>query len=281
MSAEHLHRVLSGRPGAVAAGHAGTPVSIALLSTLLFLPAPILGGLAAQEQLPFSPGEQLEYRVQLDGLGTVGSGTMRVTGPIEVRGRTAWLLDSDIRGRVAFLAGRDRTRSWIDPTTMSTLRFEKSERTPASRRHQSVEIYPAERRWVAEDGRGGDLATDLPLDELSFIYFIRTLGLEDGAWYRLDRHFDEERNPVLVTVLRRESIEVGAGRFEAVVVEMRVHDPRRYRGEGIITLHLTDDDYRLPVRIESAVPGIGTTILTLKTHTQSEIPAAPGLKERD
>jgi Protein of unknown function (DUF3108) len=94
--------------------------------------------------------------------------------------------------------------------------------------------------------------------------------LEPGESHSLDRHFAAERNPVVVTVLGREQIELGLGTFSAVVVEMRVRDPERYQGEGVITLHLSDDDCRLPLRIESDVPGLGRTILTLEAETHGE-----------
>ena len=44
---------------------------------------------------------------------------------------------------------------------------------------------------------------------------------------------------------------------DGFVSMMRVKDPRHYEGEGMIRLYLTDDACRLPVRIESTVPGIG------------------------
>jgi hypothetical protein len=48
---------------------------------------------------------------------------------------------------------------------------------------------------------------------------------------------------------------------------MRVKDPRRYRGEGVIRISLSDDDRRLPVRIESRMPMLGRAVLTLEAFT--------------
>jgi hypothetical protein len=52
-----------------------------------------------------------------------------------------------------------------------------------------------------------------------------------------------------------------------VIIEMRVKDPRRYKGEGVIRINLTDDRCRLPVRIESRMPVVGKTVLTLESFT--------------
>jgi hypothetical protein len=141
-----------------------------------------------------------------------------------------------------------------------------------------VELYPEQRRWEAEDGRRGESPTDAPLDELSFMYFIRTLPLTPDATYRLDRHFEQERNPASVRVGGRETVKTPAGEFRTIVVELRVRDPRRYRGEGLIRINLSDDERRLPVRIESAMPIIGNAVLTLESHTwvvQQTLAGAP------
>lgn len=121
------------------------------------------------------------------------------------------------------------------------------------------------------------MTTSAPLDELSFIYFVRTLPLEAGASYSLSRHYDPARNPVTVRVVGRGAVTVPAGRFETIEVEMRVRDPIRYRGEGVIQLHLTDDRRRVPVRIESAIPRVGRMVLSLESGTGG---CGPAVSER-
>jgi hypothetical protein len=83
--------------------------------------------------------------------------------------------------------------------------------------------------------------------------------------YVLDRHYDAARNPTSVRVTAHERIETRAGTFETIRVEMRVKDPRHYRGDGLLILNLSDDARRVPVRIESTVPVFGKTVLTLES----------------
>ena len=45
---------------------------------------------------------------------------------------------------------------------------------------------------------------------------------------------------------------------------MRVRDPAHYDGEGLIRFNFTDDECRLPARIESTMPVVGKTVLSLK-----------------
>ena len=214
--------------------------------------------------LPFSIGEKLTYDVRAKG-GKVGTATMWIEGPVDVRGTSTYVLRFDSRIHVAFLTAVSRSSSWFDPLRRSSLRFLKHERNPLSSDDQSVELYPDEKGWKSAKGAAGKSPSDAPLDELSFMYFIRTLPMTPGAVYRFDRHFDVARNPITVTVIRREMIPTPMGELKVVLVEMRVRDPEHYKGEGVIKIHLTDDACRRPARIESTMPVIGTAILTISS----------------
>ena len=220
---------------------------------------------------PFEIGERLTYRVRVGTFGNIGKGKMWVEGPVSVRGTDTYLLHSEFRTRVGPITAVNRSESWLDPVTMTALRFHKRERQPMSRHEESVELFPGTRRWEEKGGASGDSPTSLPLDELSFMYFLRTVPLVADSVYAFDRHFDAARNPIRITVVKRDTIRTGAGEFATVLVEMRVKDPRRYEGDGIIRIHFSDDARRLPVRIESTMPIVGKATLTLESYT----PAGP------
>ncbi|MDB4879518.1 MAG: hypothetical protein JWL60_964 [Gemmatimonadetes bacterium] len=214
--------------------------------------------------LPFAPGERLTFAGKVR-TGVSGGGSLWVEGPVELRGTTTWLLHSDMEGRVGPLRATDRTASWLDPVLMTSLRFTARERHIISRHDDAVDILGAEGRWRGENGAEGVTQGSAPLDELSFLYYVRTLPLPDDAVLTLSRHYDPSRNATVVRVTGREQLTVAAGRFRAVVVEMRVRDPRRYRGEGMIRIHLSDDPCRLILRMETQVPGNGAATLELES----------------
>lgn len=219
--------------------------------------------MAAQEGArtePFAPGEVLTYRAVSGRFGRFGTGTMRVDGPVDVRGEPALQLSFDFQGRVGVFGVADQTRSWISTDDHSSLRYQRVERSPLGSRSEEVEIYPGEGKWRDAAGNSGDTDCHHPLDELSFLYYLRSLPLTEGAEYTLTHHFDAGRNPVSLKVLRRETTEVPAGRFQTVVVEMRVRDHR----VSAMRLFLTDDEARVPVRIESSAPWVGSTRLLLE-----------------
>jgi hypothetical protein len=218
---------------------------------------------AERAALPFSVGEKLTYQVTLANGSRVGTATMWVQGPVDLRGTSTYLFRFDSRIRIMLLPAVSRSSSWFDPVRGASLRFFKQERNPLSHHDETVNLYPGEKRWKSAAGDTGQSLSSTPLDELSFMYFIRTLPMTPGATYQFDRHFDSSRNPVTVSVIRREVIPTPMGELHVFRVEMRVRDPEHYGGEGVIRIHLTDDECRVPARIESTMPVIGTAILTI------------------
>jgi hypothetical protein len=232
------------------------------------------GVAGAQEsplQQPFRVGETLVYHARIGSIAS-GSGEMRVVGVEPVRGRDTYLLRFDFQGRVGPVRMRGSSASWLDPETMTAMRFHKEERSPLGTSTERVELYPAQGIWRNEDGREGSMPTRLPLDELSFLYYIRTLPLTNGATYGSERHFDRARNPVVVRVIGRETIRVPAGEFATVVVEMVVPQGQHVSEGSTIRLHLTDDTWRIPVRIESSVRILGRVVFQLESSNPRPAP---------
>lgn len=215
--------------------------------------------------LPFAPGERLTYAGHAR-MGVSGKGTISIDSPTQFRGTTIWVLHSDMRGTLGPISAKEQNASWLNPATMTSLRYTSSAKHLLKRSNDAVDIFAEEQRWKGARGLEGILVTAAPLDELSFLFFLRTLPLLSDTALTFSRHFDEARNPTLVRVVGREEVEVGAGRFHAIVVEMRVRDARRYRGEGVIRIYLSDDRCRLLLRLESKVPGAGSATLGLTAY---------------
>jgi hypothetical protein len=228
----------------------------------------MLGSAAAAQgppELPFAPGERLTYSARIHA-GVSGRGTLWVEGPTDLRGTATWILHSDMEGRVGPLRASNQNASWLDPLRLATLRYTSRERHLLVRRDDAVDVFAREGRWSAAGGASGELETPDPLDELSFLYFLRSLPWTADTAVIVSRHFDAARNPTVLRVVAREEVEVGAGRFRALVVEMRVRDTRRYRGEGVIRVALSDDRCRLILRLESTLPDAGTVTLSLQSY---------------
>lgn len=237
---------------------------------LALLLAAVLAGEARSQELPFAPGERFTYQARVAKLGRIGTATMWVDGPVDVRGQSTYHLRFEIDSKVGFVRVLNVSESWLDALRMTSVRFHKRERHPLSKREESVEVFPDEQRWQSAEGGAGRTMSDQPLDELSFIYFLRTVALPEGGSSRYDRHFEAARNPTLVSVQGRETLTTPAGTFETVIVEMRVRDGRYGDKGGAVRVNFSDDARRLPVRIESAVPMAGRAVLTLESYAAGD-----------
>lgn len=245
-----------------------------LLQTIATAAAPAL---FPPTDLPFVSGEVLVYDARVRLIGRVGEATLRVGGLCRIDERDALALSFDITGGASFLRVQDETRSWIDPATLATIRYEKRESSPLGSHEESVTVSTGRREWEDAAGRAFETAGPLPIDELSLLYYVRTLPLRDGDTELEAEHFDVRRNPVRLRVLGRGTTVVPAGRFSVVEIELGVRDPRRYRGTGTIRIQLTDDAKRTPVRIRTSLPGSSTVTLELRAAAQASAPAAcPG-----
>ena len=113
----------------------------------------------------------------------------------------------------------------------------------------------------------GELASNQPLDDVSFIYFVRTIPLEVGRTYTWNRYWKADGNPVTVRVLRRERIEVPAGTFNTLVLQPIIQTDGLFGEGGEALIYLTDDNRRLLVKMTSRVPVIGNLTLQMESYT--------------
>jgi len=232
------------------------------------LAAGVARGAAAesQQRLPFSVGEQATYQVKL-GVLTVGSGTLSVTGIETVAGQQTYHAVMAVRGGTAIYRVNDRYETWIDTDGLFSRRFHQNLHEGRFRRNRTYHFNPEQRTFRRENGQTGTLPTNQPLDDLSFIYFARTLPLEVGARYTLPRYLKADGNPVVIQVLRRETIEVPAGRFRTIVVRPVIQTDGIFGSGGRAEVHFSDDARRIPVLIRTeGIPIGGDLVMRLRSY---------------
>jgi hypothetical protein len=224
-----------------------------------------------QIPVPFSIGERLEYDVKF-GVLKVGSGRMEVLGIETIRGREAWHTAFTVKGGTFFYKVNDRLESWIDTETFASLRHVQDLQEGKRDRERRFEIYPDRLVYTENDGEEQPTARD-PLDDGSFLYFIRTVPLSVGQTYDFPRYFRPDRNPVRLRVLRKESVKVPAGRFDAIVVQPIIKSKGIFSENGRAEIWLSDDDRRIMLQMKSNL-SFGTLNLFLKSYTAGTATAA-------
>jgi Protein of unknown function (DUF3108) len=229
--------------------------------------------------VPFLDGEQFTYDVRF-GAVKVGTARMRVLGIDTVRTRPAWHVRFNLAGGTFFYQVDDVYESWMDVSTLSSLRFIQDQDQASRERKRTFEIFPERAVYREVHKQNRELpSVAAPLDDGSFLYFIRTVPLEVGRTYRFDRYFKPDRNPVVIRVLRRERVQVPAGTFATVVIQPIIKTSGIFAEGGQAELWLTDDAKRMMVQMKSRM-SIGSLNLFLRSYRFSADSAPLGAPTR-
>ena len=197
----------------------------------------------------FRIGETLVYEAKF-GFLTLGSGMMHVAGIDTVRGVPALHVIFVLKGGGFMFPMHDRMDSWIGIDDFASRRFVQDFHEGSSHRYTAWDIYP-DSGYYREEGVDSTIATSPdPLDDYAFFYFARTLDYQVGRTYQFDRYFRPDRNPVVLEVLEKDTLDLPAGRFPSVVVHPVI------QGRGILAegkearMWISDDESRLMIQLK-------------------------------
>jgi len=238
------------------------PVSVlvahAALLAHLATPAPSVPPAA----YPFAPGETLSYDATL-GYFPVGRATATV-GRAQEQGRDAFVFAFAGEGGPPGIRVRYELTSWARSARFASLRFHRKLVQGNKVEEQRYQIVPDSSRYRLEGGGQDWVAPRDALDELAFIYYLRTAPLQVGGSYSIARYFRSGYNPIQVRVTGREPVTLYDGSSVPCLV-LNVST----RGTNM-TVRLTDDARRLPVQLEVPLT-FGTVTLEL-----NGLSSAPG-----
>lgn len=256
------------------------PAMLLLAALSAALPSPVPGAAAQSaagqteggpeaRDWSFGVGERAVYDVSV-ALGAVraprplGEARLTVEARDTVDGTPAYRASLEVEGGIPLVYRMDdRQVSWIATDPIRSLRYEERLREGSYRRDrvyrldQEAGTYTrydrVEGEWRAVEDVTDVAMPEEALDEVSFLYLVRTLPLEPGQSWRFERYFEEDGNPVELEVVRRERVRVPAGRFDAVVVRPTIQAGGLFGEEGRAEVWISDDDRRIVVKIESSM----------------------------
>ncbi len=203
---------------------------------------------------PFSVGETLRYEAKL-GYFPVGTASVSVNRLVRERGEEAFEFSGTGRGgppgwRVSY----DLT-SRVATDEFHSLRFHRRMVQGGKVDEHGYVILPDSARYREEGVPGDWVAPAEPLDELAFLYYLRSAQLQVGKSYTLERYFKTGYNPIQVTVTGKEMMPVpGGGNASCLSVQVIA------RG-STMRVWFTDDKRRLPVQLELPLPFGSVTLL--------------------
>ncbi|UCH63014.1 MAG: DUF3108 domain-containing protein [Fidelibacterota bacterium] len=212
------------------------------------------------QDLPFKVGETLIYTTGFR-LFSAGTSTMEIVKQDE---DSVLHIVSQVRTGDFFdhlYRIRDRIDLWLDSRTLEL-------------RHMLRDIYEGgyERRDTTYVDREAGLiyarrdtltVAEPVFDPIGAIYYFRTLPLAIDDEVHLAIFDGRRLRKIAITVSGVELIKVPAGEFECLVLKPTPLDNKRLTSaDGILHLWLTDDQRRIPVRIEQKA-SFGTIVLKL------------------
>ncbi len=100
-------------------------------------------------------------------------------------------------------------------------------------------------------------------DAASMMYFFRAFDLKVGQKLESDVFVSKKVWKLEVEVLGKEKVKVPAGTFDTLKIKPKVSLNGQAQKKGEMTIWVTDDDRKIPVKMQSEIP-LGTVNAVLK-----------------
>lgn len=215
----------------------------------------------ARQTAPWT-GEELKYGLYYSFI-KAGTAYIKTRGTAQINGRTAYVIQTTAFSASVidpFFKVRDINYSWLDAENFYSLGYSQSVREGTYKRDEWLAFDYENNAYYGELQKkeeprviSGNLEIPV-LDMLTSLYFVRAQELTVGKDVVFDIINREKQYPLIVKVLKKETVKTAAGKFDCIVVEPQ------FRGEGIfvskgksLKVWLTDDEYKMPVKMKTEV----------------------------
>ena len=157
---------------------------------------------------------------------------------------------------------RDKIESIATLDSLYSLRFEKRMQEGRYRQHRIHQNYPdinmsMYTRHSRSQNKYINERMDIPdktFDLLSAFYKVRTMDLIPGETYEINITTDGTNYEALIIVHRIETIDtIFSNRTECLVIEPALQGESLFKQTGEIFIWLTNDEYKIPVLMQSKV----------------------------
>jgi hypothetical protein len=241
----------------------------------------------------FPVGEKLTFTVRY-GFIKAGEATMSVEEIVPINNRSAYKFVTTARSGRSFdwiFKVRDQVQSWIDTEGLYSWKYIKSLREGGYKFDLIVDYdqyygnariqeirYEDDEPLRIRDQKEFDLPIPkYVLDVLGSFYFVRTQPLRVGMPLYITNHDNAKVYDLKVIIQKRETIEVSAGKFRCLMVEPQLRGDAIFKQKGRLWVWLSDDEYKIPVQMKSAV-FVGSITTELKKIEGLPLPLPSQIK---
>ena len=219
-------------------------------------------------------GETLDY--DLVWLRITGGGARMTIAPADDGRYRLTSIGKSSKTFARIYSVRDEIETFVSRETFSTLHYRKLLKEGSNRKDETTVIDPS--THIAT--RRGDEYIPVPpvvFDPLSLIYYMRGFPLKLGEVLKFTILADGKLRDVEAHVVRTETLDTPAGKFNCLVVEPHMEAAGIFRedAKSQMTIWYSDDWRHLPVRIRSEAK-IGAITATLRSVASGTWSAEPG-----
>ena len=211
----------------------------------------------AESQNAFAAGERLVFDVGY-GFITAGEAVMAIPVIDTIAGDPCYKVTFDVKSTPTFsffYEVRDHYETYLDVEGIFPLRFEQHIKEGKYRRDFTADFDQKNHTATTSDGKVYPIPPRVH-DIVSAFYFARTLDFSNkraGERVHLQNFYKDTTHELDVKFLGRQTIEVGAGTFNCIIVEPLVKEGGLFKSEGRVLLWLSDDDRKIPVKVTTKV----------------------------
>lgn len=207
--------------------------------------------------VPFAHGERLVYSI---GWYNVNGGIATLDlDEVDYHGVPVYRIRSLAKSNAVvsvFFPVEDRIESVIDRDTLSALHLDVKQRQ-GKRKRDRVTEFDQVNHTATVFKNGEQKVYEIPpgvQDSLSCLYYFRSLPpIRVGETVTIDVHESNKNWRLAIVALNREKVRTSAGEFMAIRTRAKVEFEGVFLERGEVYVWFTDDDRRLPVRMESKI----------------------------
>jgi len=230
----------------------------------LILFCALLASLLQADKHPFTVGETLKYDLKVNVI-KAGHAKLQVIGEEGVDENQTYHIKYTVKSnryvdRLFYV--RDQVDSWLDKKDLFTHRLIKNIREGSYRYKLEAKMNYIDSTLTSEDDV---FQIDSEIrDPFSLFYYLRSIPLKVGQKLSFKTFDNGQFVDFHIIVHRKENIRVPAGRFKCLVIEPYRKGKTLFKQKGDMRIWLTDDDRRLPVKIETKATFGSMTMLLKK-----------------
>lgn len=228
------------------------------------------------ENKAFNIGEYLKFKVKY-GIIPAGTAIIEIADTLRYNGMKCFKVTSVAHSNgfvSAFYRVRDTVISYIDYDGIFSHYFRKRLMEGSYQTEKVTEFD--QRRHLAITGEDTIRTYAFVQDAFSALYYARTLEVLPGNDLNIDNHTDKKNYPLKIIVHGKETVEVPAGKFDCIIVEPVMRAEGIFKAKGSIKIWLTDDRYKIPVKMQTEVFFLGSIHANLEEYKLGEFPEEIG-----